>query len=168
MTPIERLATTATYRVIYRDTDLAGHMYYGNYLALFEIGRTSLLRAMGGSYREWEERGYFLPVRRCEAEYHAPSFYDDELAITTRLHDLTPVRVEFRYRITRQDGPAGQAEAEAPAERAAAPTLICSGSSLHPLLRKDRRIARDLLRLMGELDITPELVRRGREAAADA
>ena len=36
---------TTSYRVIYGDTDAAGVVYNANYLRLFEIGRTEMMRA---------------------------------------------------------------------------------------------------------------------------
>ena len=44
------------YRVIYGDTDCGKVMYYGNYFRLFEIGRTELIRSVGLSYKEIEEK----------------------------------------------------------------------------------------------------------------
>lgn len=130
------------YRVIYRDTDKAGHVYYGNYLALFEIGRTSLLRGLGGSYRSWEERGYLLPVRDCTAEYHRPARYDDVLIIETTLIGFSPVRMAFSYRILRLEG--------------VKEVLLTTGTTSHAFLRADGRVSRDGLKLLGELGLRPD------------
>ena len=51
---------TTTYRVIYGDTDAAGVMYNANYLRLFEIGRTEMMRAWAMSYL-FPTRGYLAP-----------------------------------------------------------------------------------------------------------
>jgi len=91
-----------TYRVIYGDTDCGGVMYYGNYLRLFEIGRTELLRARGLTYREIEEKeGLILPVVEVHVRYKAPARYDDLLEIETRVTEVAPHRVRFEYEVRR-------------------------------------------------------------------
>ena len=50
------------YRVRYADTDKMQYMYNGQYLTLFEIGRTEMLRAAGLPYVELESAGFLLPV----------------------------------------------------------------------------------------------------------
>ncbi len=93
-----------SYRVIYADTDTGGVMYYGNYLRLFEIGRTELLRAQGLNYREIEEKeGLILPVVEVSVRYKAPARYDDLLEIETRLSEVKPHRLRFDYQIYRAE-----------------------------------------------------------------
>lgn len=94
-------AHEARCRVTYRMTDQMGVVYYGNYLELFEIGRTELLRATGLTYRQMEQDGYFLPVIRVECDYEAPARYDDELIIQTWIKRLSRVRLDFSYLIQR-------------------------------------------------------------------
>ena len=60
-----------------------GVVYYANYFVWFEVGRTDLLRTLGGTYRELEAEGIFLPVIEAACEYAQPSRYDDELEIRT-------------------------------------------------------------------------------------
>ena len=43
-------------RVRYAETDQMGVVYHANYFIWFEVGRVELLRQMGFSYREMEER----------------------------------------------------------------------------------------------------------------
>ena len=89
-------------RVTYRMTDQMGVVYYSNYLELFEIGRTDLLRAGGLSYREMEAQGFFLPVIHAACDYLAPARYDDQLIVQTWLARLSRVRIDFDYVITRE------------------------------------------------------------------
>jgi acyl-CoA thioester hydrolase len=91
-------------RVRYAETDQMGVVYYANYLVWFEIGRTDLLRTLGGTYREMEADGLTLPVIEASCEYAAPCRYDDELTIVTRGRLLSPIRVAFSYAVERPDG----------------------------------------------------------------
>ncbi len=77
-------------RVRYSETDAMGYLHHANYLNFFEMGRTELLRAAGGSYREVEEQGLFIVVVKIEVRYRAPARYDDELTVKTKLVRSSP------------------------------------------------------------------------------
>jgi acyl-CoA thioester hydrolase len=70
---MSRRTHTTYYRVIYGDCDSMDIVYYANYLRLFEIGRTELLRDLGLTYREVEEKGFFLPTTEAYVKYHNPA-----------------------------------------------------------------------------------------------
>jgi len=94
------LIVRTTYRVIYGDTDCGEVMYYGNYLRVFEIGRTEWIRKLGIPYKEIEKRfGIILPVVEVFAKYKNPAFYDDLLEIETALTEVKPLKLRFDYRI---------------------------------------------------------------------
>jgi len=80
-----------------------GVVHHGAYVDYFEMGRTELFRAQGGSYREFEARGLFLVVVSLECKYKAPARYDDVLRLRTRLHRMTPAKMEHEYQIYRDD-----------------------------------------------------------------
>jgi acyl-CoA thioester hydrolase len=88
-------------RVRYQETDPMGFLHHSNYLTYFEIGRTEMLRASGGNYRQMEEQGLLVVVVRAEVRYHRPARYDDLLLIHTRIARVTPVKIEHEYRVTR-------------------------------------------------------------------
>nr|HID59008.1 acyl-CoA thioesterase [Desulfobacterales bacterium] len=90
----------AIYRVIYGDTDKMGVVYHACYLRLFEIGRTEFLRQLGVSYREIEERGFYLPVSEAFCKYLNPARYDDLLYIDTELMELKKATILFNYRVS--------------------------------------------------------------------
>ncbi len=124
-----------TYRVIYGDTDTGGVMYYGNYLRLFEIGRTELLRAHGLTYREIEEHeGLILPVVEAHVRYKAPARYDDLLTIETRLTEVKPHRVRFDYEVKREG------------------RLLVQGYTVHVPVNREGRLSRFPERLLRNLE----------------
>ena len=92
---------TARVRVRYAETDRMGLLHHANYVVYFEMGRTELLRASGGSYREMEERGRFLVVTRVAVQYRAPARYDDLLALSTRLAKISFAKLEHSYELRR-------------------------------------------------------------------
>ncbi len=87
--------------VRYAETDMMGIVYHGSYLPWFEIGRTTLLKEHGISYRELEAAGYRLPVLEVAVKYLKPAFYDDTLAILTTLADRPLLRIELSYEVRR-------------------------------------------------------------------
>jgi acyl-CoA thioester hydrolase len=94
-------AAVTRVRVRYAETDQMGVVYYANYFIWFEVGRTELLRSMGGTYRELEAEGIFLPVIEASCAYAQASRYDDELEIRTTGRLLSPVRLAFEYEVVR-------------------------------------------------------------------
>ena len=89
------------YRVRYADTDTMHYMYNGQYLTLFEIGRTELLRSVGLPYSQMEKSGFLLPVMEVHVHYAQPAFYDDELVIETTFRWERSASITMHYRILR-------------------------------------------------------------------
>lgn len=88
-------------RVRYQEADPMGLLHHANYFTYFEMGRTELLRASGGSYRRMEEEGLLVVVVRASCQYHKPARYDDLLTIRTIIRRITPAKIEHEYRVER-------------------------------------------------------------------
>lgn len=91
-------------RVYYEDTDLAGIVYYANYLRFIERARTEWVRELGVDQgRLREEEGVVFAVRRVEAEYLSPARFDDILTVETALSEFTAARILLIQRVLRGD-----------------------------------------------------------------
>ena len=89
-------------RVRYAETDQMGVVYHANYFIWFEVGRVELLRQLGFSYRDMEEKdGCAIAVIDARCRYKAPARYDDEIVIRTRLRLLRESLVQFEYELFR-------------------------------------------------------------------
>jgi len=89
-------------RVYYEDTDLAGIVYYANYLKFIERGRSEWVRSLGmDQARLKAETGIVFAVRRVEADYLRPARYDDELVVETRLAGSSAARIVLDQAVTR-------------------------------------------------------------------
>ena len=75
-------------RVNFGDTDAMGIVYYANYLRFFEAGRGDLLRKGGLPYRDLFDRGVMMPVVEQWWRYRAPARFDDEIVVTTWIHEV--------------------------------------------------------------------------------
>ncbi|MBT8455809.1 MAG: tol-pal system-associated acyl-CoA thioesterase [Rhodobacteraceae bacterium] len=81
-------------RVYYEDTDLAGIVYYANYLKFIERARTEFVRSLGIDQAQLRaDEGIVFAVRRVEADYLAPAVFDDELKVLTTLKSSTGARI---------------------------------------------------------------------------
>lgn len=91
-------------RVRYQETDQMRRVYHGNYLAYFEMGRTEMLRAAGGSYRVFEEAGLFLVVAEASVRYLKAAEYDDLIVVRTHVGRIRLASVEHTYEVFRDGG----------------------------------------------------------------
>lgn len=93
-----------TVRVYYEDTDLAGIVYYANYLRFIERARTEWVRGLGVEQTRLKaEQGVVFAVRRVEADYLAPARFDDLLEVRTTLQALTGARISLLQEVWRGD-----------------------------------------------------------------
>ncbi|MDG1867808.1 MAG: tol-pal system-associated acyl-CoA thioesterase [Yoonia sp.] len=90
-------------RVYYEDTDLAGIVYYANYLKFIERARSEWVRGLGVDQVAMKVDGIVFAVRRVEADYIAPAHYDDELVVDTSVDKLTGARLVVRQVVRRAD-----------------------------------------------------------------
>ena len=100
-TPLSSHETS--FRVRYPECDPMGVAHHATYPIWFELGRTEMLRATGGNYRDLEAAGVFLAVVRLEVRYRRPARYDDLLRLVTELTVAGPVKIEHAYRLYRGD-----------------------------------------------------------------
>jgi acyl-CoA thioester hydrolase len=89
-------------RVRYAETDQMGVVYHANHFIWFEVGRVELLRQLGFSYREMEEKDQcFIAVVDARCRYKAPARYDDEITVRTHLKSVRQSVIHFGYELIR-------------------------------------------------------------------
>ena len=88
--------------VYYEDTDVAGVVYYANYLKFIERGRTEWLRSLGFDLkRVVEQTNRMFVVRNISANYNYPAFLDDNLIVETSLVRLRKASFELNQIVSR-------------------------------------------------------------------
>ena len=81
-------------RVYYEDTDLAGIVYYANYLKFIERARSEWVRGLGVDQVQIKSQtGAAFAVRHLEADYLRPAHFDDLLQVRTSVIGATGVRL---------------------------------------------------------------------------
>ena len=88
--------------VYYEDTDLAGIVYYANYLKFIERARSEWVQALGiDQMRLKAEFGVVFAVRRIEADYLQAAKFGDRLQVRTRVLEITGARVRLEQKVER-------------------------------------------------------------------
>ena len=89
-------------RVYYEDTDLAGIVYYANYLKYIERARTEWVRGLGTDQAQLKRAaGIVFAVRRVVADYRAPARFDDALTVETEPRGATAARLVLAQKVLR-------------------------------------------------------------------
>lgn len=103
---------TLPIRVYYEDTDMAGVVYYANYLKYIERGRSEALRALGIDQTAMRENGLVFVVRRLTADYVAPARFDDDLTVFTRTETVKGASATMVQWVRREDQTLFRAEVQ--------------------------------------------------------
>ncbi|MGA3350279.1 MAG: thioesterase family protein [Candidatus Sulfotelmatobacter sp.] len=113
-------------RVRYAETDKMGVVYHSNHFVWFEVGRVELLRQLGFSYRDMEDKdGRFIAVVEAKCRYRAPVRYDEEVLIRTTLSNVRDSVIHFAYELI----------------RASDSSLIAEGETTHIVTNENMKVA---------------------------
>ena len=110
-------------QVYYEDTDMAGIVYYANYLRFIERARSDWVRQLGIDQLKMKQDGVVFAVRRVEADYLAPAVFEDRLIVHTSVKHLTAARMVMSQSVARGDEVLFQADV----------TIVCIGSGGRPV-----------------------------------
>ncbi|NVJ66745.1 MAG: tol-pal system-associated acyl-CoA thioesterase [Gammaproteobacteria bacterium] len=103
MNDIKRAEFILPIRVYYEDTDVAGVVYYANYLKFYERGRTEWLRSLGYDQDVLIEQGLAFAVAHVDARYFAPARFNDHLLVKTQIVKSRRASVVFQQQIVLKD-----------------------------------------------------------------
>ena len=91
-------------RVYFEDTDVAGIVYYANYLKYMERARSDMLRCAGIDQRATLEAGEGVyVVAEAQIKYRGSARLDDDLVVLSRLVALRAASVVIHQRVMRGD-----------------------------------------------------------------
>jgi len=89
-------------RVYFEDTDVAGIVYYANYLRFLERARSDLLRLIGVDQRGALEAGEGVyAVAEVSIRYKAPAKLADDLVVHTEVKEVRAASVIIQQRVMR-------------------------------------------------------------------
>lgn len=90
-------------KVYYEDTDMAGIVYYANYLRYIERSRSEIVEEMGIDQNAMRAQGIVFAVTRVEADYVSSARLGDRLEVVTTHAPKGPVRWVFDQTVMRGD-----------------------------------------------------------------
>jgi acyl-CoA thioester hydrolase len=91
-------------RVYFEDTDIAGIVYYANYLRYIERARSDMIRLAGIDQREAIEAGEgAYAVAEASIKYRSPAKLGDDLVVATEIEAVRAVSILIHQRVMRGD-----------------------------------------------------------------
>lgn len=91
-------------RVYFEDTDVAGIVYYANYLRFIERARSDMLRLVGVDQRGALEGGEGVyAVAEVAVKYRVPAKLGDDLVVVTEIEAVRAASVLIHQRVMRGD-----------------------------------------------------------------
>ena len=90
--------------IFYHDTDCGNVVYYANYLKYFEEARTLYMAEKGFSVPALIQRGLYFVVARQEVEYKYSVRYADVIDVSTRVLEVSDIKIVFENIIPNQNG----------------------------------------------------------------
>ena len=92
-------------KVRFNETDLQGHVNFGQYLFYFDVGATEYMEAVGYDYDRMLAEGIDLLYAESHCNYHSPAKWPEVLRVHTRIGPMgrRSIRYEFDIR-AEQDG----------------------------------------------------------------
>jgi acyl-CoA thioester hydrolase len=91
-------------RVYFEDTDVAGIVYYANYLRFIERARSDMLRIIGVDQRGALEGGEGVyAVAELSVRYRAPARLGEDLVVATEIEAVRAASVLIHQRVMRGD-----------------------------------------------------------------
>ncbi|HMG45992.1 MAG TPA: YbgC/FadM family acyl-CoA thioesterase [Allosphingosinicella sp.] len=89
-------------RVYFEDTDVAGIVYYANYLKYMERARSDMLRCAGIDQRAALERGEGVyVVAEANIKYRASARLDDDLLVLSKVKEVRAASCLIHQRVMR-------------------------------------------------------------------
>ena len=95
------MSHTFPVRIFYEDTDMAGVVYYANYLRYIERARSDIVEQIGLDQRAMRDEGLVFVVTRVEADYIGAARFGDRLEVQTTQQAVGPVRWVFDQDVLR-------------------------------------------------------------------
>lgn len=119
--------------VRFNEVDQWGMVWYGHYMAWFEVGRMFLLRRFDLLPKQMVELGYIAPVITLKCDFKHPAACGDLIIIRTTAvkPEIAALTFKFEILLKEQD------------------TLLARGETMQVLLTTDNKM---IYRLSGELE----------------
>ncbi len=86
-------------RVRFAETDLQGHVFFGEYLTYFDEALTQYQHAIGCTYKDILAAGVDLFYIRAECDFHSRAFFEEVLNAHARVEKIGNSSVTFQFAV---------------------------------------------------------------------
>ncbi|KPK14714.1 MAG: hypothetical protein AMJ62_11915 [Myxococcales bacterium SG8_38] len=93
-----------TMRVRFRDTDMQGHVYFGNYFVFCDEALSAYMRQIGTPWQDMVSRGADMFYVNANCDYLGSARFEDDLHIETRISGFGTSSVTSTFVIRDDDG----------------------------------------------------------------
>jgi acyl-CoA thioester hydrolase len=111
-------------KIYYEDTDVAGVVYYANYLRYMERARTEYMADRGAPVKALMDQGILFLIARAEIDYRSSARYGDTIIVETWISEITAASIMFEHAMTEKTSGRLIADCKAKA--------VCVGSDSRP------------------------------------
>jgi len=87
-------------RVRFSETDLQGHVFFGNYLDYFDVALVEYTKALGFSYQRMVEAGVDLVFVEAVSRFHGSARFDDLLRVACWIGRLGNTSLRFDFGVS--------------------------------------------------------------------
>lgn len=93
-----------TMRVRFRDTDMQGHVYFGNYFVFCDEALSAYMREVGAPWQEMVARGTDMFYVNANCDYLGSARFEDDLHIETRISRFGASSFTSTFAVRDEDG----------------------------------------------------------------
>lgn len=83
--------------VRFSETDLQGHVFFGNYLNYFDTALISFQKAIGVTYQDLVAAGVDIVYVEACANFRAPAYFDEDLRVGARVARIGNSSLRFEF-----------------------------------------------------------------------
>ncbi len=84
-------------QVRYGETDMQGHVFFGNYFTYFDIALTEYLKALGYNYNDFLNEGLDFFYVQADCHYKGRAFFDETLHVHVRVSNIGNTSFTFEF-----------------------------------------------------------------------
>jgi acyl-CoA thioester hydrolase len=84
-------------RVRFVETDLQGHVFFGNYLTYFDEALSQYQHAIGCTYGDLVAAGVDMFYIHSECDYHSRAFFEEMLNVHARVGQIGNSSITFEF-----------------------------------------------------------------------
>lgn len=96
---LEAVTASVEHRVTFSEVDALGYVHHSRAAVWFEMSREAYYRKFGVDFVRLSKAGFYLAVRKLQAQYDSFIGYDDLIRITCGLTMIGRVHLDLHYRV---------------------------------------------------------------------